>query len=457
LAQPLLIVEDDENIARQLRWALADEYEVHWARDGEEAVRLFTEARPKVATLDLGLPPDPEGASVGLGLLPKLLALDSLAKLVVVTGNSEKGSALEAVRKGAYDYYLKPIELDELKVILKRAFHIRAIEEENQVLQRKLANEDAIWSEMLGVSERMQEVFATIRKAAPSELAVLVTGDSGTGKELASRAIHNLSPRKDGPFQVINCGAIPENLLEAELFGHEKGAFTGAHIQRRGRLEYAAGGTVFLDEIGELSLPLQVKLLRFLQERTLERVGGREAIEVDARLIAATNRELKQAVAEGKFREDLYYRLSVITLELPPLRERGEDMMMLARHFLTRFLKEQGTPGKKSFGQDALRAMAAYGWPGNVRELENRIRRAIIMSEGAELNPRDLDLPGGAEDVEVPSQESLRDVRDRAEAKAVRIALDSHGYNITRAAAALGVSRPTMHDLIKKHGLRDRS
>jgi two-component system NtrC family response regulator len=450
--EKLLIVEDEEAIARQLKWALAEDYDVLLAPDGDRALAALKEARPGVLTLDLGLPPSPGDSTVGLGVLKQVLALDSGAKVIIITGNAERGNALAAIGLGAYDYYQKPIDVDELKIILRRAFHIRHLEQENLALQRRLAAGDRLEG-LVGSSSQMQEVFALVRRLANSEVAVLVEGESGTGKELVARAIHSLSPRRAKPFVVINCGAIPETLLEAELFGHEKGAFTGAHIQRQGKIEFALGGTLFLDEIAELSLALQVKLLRFLQEQTVERIGGRQQIRVDARVITATNKDLKQAVAGGSFREDLYYRLSVVTLKLPLLRERGEDVLLLARHFLAAQPRVEGEKPKQ-LGQEAVEAIRAYGWPGNVRELENRIKRALIMADGPQITPADLDLaPAAPRAVQL----SLRAARERAEVEIIRQALAKHDQNVTRAAAELGVSRPTLHDLIKKHGLRSES
>ncbi|MFH0810567.1 MAG: PEP-CTERM-box response regulator transcription factor [Pseudomonadota bacterium] len=449
LKEKLLIVEDDPSVAKQLKWALADSYEILLAHDGEEAMALFDAARPEVITLDLGLPPDPNDSTVGLQVLERLLAIDPTIKVIIITGNADRHSALNAVALGAYDYYQKPIDVIELKVILRRAFHIRRLEQENLALQRKLAAAGRL-ENIVGSSRQMQEVFAMVRRLANSDVPVLIEGESGTGKELVSRAVHSLSLRREKPFIVINCGAIPENLLEAELFGHEKGAFTGAHIQRRGRIEFAAAGTLFLDEIGELGVSLQVKLLRFLQEQTIERVGGRQEIHVDARVIAATNKDLKQAVAGGSFREDLYYRLSVVSIRLAPLRERSEDILLLAKHFLAS-QPRGGGERPKQLGLDAIDAMLAHNWPGNARELENRIRRALIMADGLIITPANLDLAAASTDSRCLT---LKDARERAEAEVVRQALVRNNNNITHAAAEMGVSRPTLHDLIKKHGFR---
>ena len=447
--EKLLVVEDEEAIARQLKWSLAEDYDVLWAPEAGKALALLRQHRPAVMTLDLGLPPEPEGSAVGLGLLKQVLSLDPTLKVVIITGNTERANALAAVEMGAYDYYQKPIDALELRIILRRAFHIRRLERENLELQQRLSAAGRLEG-LVGASPQMQEVFAMVRRLAASDVAVLVEGESGTGKEVVARAIHSLSPRRDKSFVVINCGAIPETLLEAELFGHEKGAFTGAHIQRQGKIEFAQEGTLFLDEIGELSLPLQVKLLRFLQEQVIERIGGRQPIRVDARVIAATNKNLKQAVAEGGFREDLYYRLSVVTVKLPPLRERGEDVVLLARYFLAAQSRAEGER-RKGLSPDAIEALSAYRWPGNVRELENRIKRALIMADGALIQPADLDLAPGSAPTETAS---LKDIRERAEVEAIQRSLARHNGNITHAAAELGVSRPTLHDLIKRYGLR---
>jgi two-component system NtrC family response regulator len=354
---------------------------------------------------------------------------------------------------GAYDYFTKPVQIDELKVVLRRALQLCELERENRELQRRLGGQGL--EELIGASEPMERVFAAIRKLARTDAPVLVVGESGTGKELAARAVHRLGERAEGPFVAINCGAIPENLLESELFGHEKGAFTGAHAQRKGRIELAHGGTLFLDEIGELPLALQVKLLRVLQERTLQRVGGRSDIVVDCRLICATNSDLKAATEQGRFRDDLYYRVAVVTLPLPPLRERGEDLFLLARTFLER---EAARAKRKlsGFVPEALRALEAYRWPGNVRELENRVRRAVVMADGREVRPEDLELP----DVEgIPTAgRGLREARENVERDAIRMALARHAGNVSHAAAELGVSRPTLYGLMEKLGIsRDAS
>jgi two-component system NtrC family response regulator len=400
--------------------------------------------KPVVVTLDLGLPPRPADAEEGLATLSEILSFDPFIKVIIITGRGEKEHALKAVGEGAYDFMYKPVLIDELKVVLKRAVYVSSLEREHHLLQRGVGRE--AFEAMLGASPQMEEVFSTVHKVATTDAPVLIVGDSGTGKELVSQAIHRLSGRKDGPFVVINCGAIPETLLESELFGHEKGAFTGAHVQRKGRIEAAKGGTLFLDEIGELSLALQVKMLRFLQEQVIERIGGREQIRVDARVITATNRDLKQAMKAGGFREDLYFRLAVVTIHMPLLREREGDLLLLAKAFLTRYTEENR---RKIIGftPQALRAIQSYSWPGNVRELENRIKRAVIMAEGNKISPADLELGSQtARDEHL----NLKMAREALEKEMILKALSKNKDNVTRAAEALGISRPTLYELMDK-------
>lgn len=446
----LLIVDDDESLRTQLKWALAQEYDVLLAEDRKSAVEVLRRERPSVITLDLGLPPHPNAVDEGFWTLRDILLQNIGAKVIVITGQEERAHALKAIEQGAYDFFAKPIDIDELKVTVRRAVYVHDLEQEQLELRRRLSADS--FAEMLGSSTEMQEVFSLIRKVATTDAPVLLVGESGTGKELAARAIHQESVRKGGPFVVINCGAIPATLLESELFGHEKGAFTGAHIQRKGRIELAQGGTLFLDEIGELSLALQVKLLRFLQERNIERVGGRELISIDARIIAATNSDLKQALTEGRFREDLYYRLNVVKVALPALRERGEDIMLLAKVLLDRYTAEVRKPSK-GFTEEALAALRSHPWPGNIREMENRIRRAVIMSEGPMVIPSDLEL--GRQEIELEGHK-LREARERLERSLIQQALARHRGNLTRAADDLGVSRPTMYELMEKLGISRR-
>jgi len=443
----LLIVDDDEGLRMQMKWALAHDYDVLLAEDRESTLNVVKEEQPAVVTLDLGLPPDPAGVEEGFAALTEMLTDYPRTKVIIVTGRGEKENALRAVGNGAYDFFYKPIEIEELKVVLHRAFYVSRIEQEYRELQQRLSGDS--FEGMLGTCERMQEVFAMIRKVSTTDAPVLIEGESGSGKELVARAIHQLSQRRNRPFVVINCGAIPENLLESELFGHEKGAFTGAHIQRKGRIELVHGGTLFLDEIGELFLPLQVKLLRFLQEQVIERVGGREGIAVDARVVAATNKDLKEAMKDGSFREDLYFRLGVIFISLPPLRERDGDIMLLAKAFLTRYAEENK---KKLIGftSGATEAIEKYEWAGNVRELENRIKRAVIMAEGKRLTPADLEM--GVPKPKYDSM-SLREARDTLEKELILKALARNNGNITKAAIELGISRPTLYDLMAKAGI----
>ncbi|MDD2336919.1 MAG: PEP-CTERM-box response regulator transcription factor [Geobacteraceae bacterium] len=452
--EKLLIIDDRDDIRKQLKWGLAKDYDLTLAADADEALAIFRKHRPKVVTLDLGLPPDEDGTSEGFRCLEEILRMEPATKVIVVTGNDERESALRAVRTGAYDFYRKPIELGELKVVIRRAFHIRHIEDENRRLQNFVEEKTTGIGGIVGQCPQMEQMFTTIRKVATSDVPVFVTGESGTGKELVARAVHSLSLRKNRPFIPINCGAIPENLLEPELFGHEKGAFTGAHARNQGKVEFAHSGTLFLDEIGELPASLQVKLLRFLQEKVIQRVGGREDIVVDARVVSATNVDIEKAIQEGIFREDLYYRTAFITIHLPPLRERGEDVLLLANLFLRRF--SEGIHRKiKGFGPEALSMLRSYEWPGNVRELENRVQRAVLMADSPFLQPSDLGF-----DRKVPvslapleSGVSLKVARDRVERELIGTVLSEQGGNIAKASEILGVSRPTLYDLMKKHGM----
>lgn len=444
----LLIVDDDEEIRSQLRWALTDDYEPVLAGDRAAALASFSQLKPAVVLLDLGLPPRPADPEEGLAALASLLEVDQRVKVIIVSGQGEKNNALRAVGAGAYDFLTKPVDVEELKVILRRAFHIANLEHEFRQMQETLSRDG--FEGMLGSSPKMQTVFNTVRRVAGSDAPVLVLGESGSGKEVAARAIHKRSTRKNGPFVAINCGAIPETLLESELFGHERGAFTGAHVQRKGRIETAEDGTLFLDEIGELPLPLQVKLLRFLQEQTIERIGGRAPITVNTRVIAATNVDLKRAMQEGKFREDLYYRVAVVVLQLPPLRERNDDIPLLGKAFLRQFAAESKRTGLH-FSQAALRAMHDHNWPGNVRELENRVRRAVIMAEGRTVSPTDLEL---AEPSAPPNLRSLKDARENAERDAVSQALQRNNWKIAPAAQELDISRPTLYELMEKLGIQ---
>lgn len=444
----LLIVEDDPGLQSQLKWSFED-FEVFATDNREEAIALLRRHEPAVVTLDLGLPPDPDGATEGFATLEALLELAPETKIIMVTGNEDRENAVKAIAKGAYDFYSKPIDSEILNLIVKRAFHVYALEQENRKLSQKSA------SPLEGIvanSPQMLKVCKTIEKVAPTDATVLLLGESGTGKELFSRALHELSPRANKRFVAINCAAIPENLLESELFGYEKGAFTGAAKQTIGKIETANGGTLFLDETGDLPMPLQAKLLRFLQERVIERVGGRQEIPVDIRVICATHQNIPEQIKEGAFREDLYYRISEISLKIPALREREGDVILIARVLLNKYL-QQPTSNKKirGFSPDAITALESYSWPGNVRELENRIKRAVIMAETNMITAEDLEL----EDVdEAPIPLNLRQVRDQAEFNAVLRAINLYNGNISKAAELLGVSRPTLYDLMNKHEIK---
>lgn len=445
--QKLLIIDDDEDLRTQMKWALVNDYDVALAEDRESAVAAMQKDQPMVVTLDLGLPPQPAGVEEGFAVLDDILNDFSDTKVIIITGRGEKEYALRAVEKGAYDFFYKPIQLDELKIVLQRAYHVAQLEQEQRALRQRLSG--AHFEGMIGTNQKMLEVFSKIRKVASTDEPVLILGESGTGKELVAHALHNQSLRQQAKFVPINCGAIPENLIESELFGHEKGAFTGAHIQRKGKFELADGGTLFLDEIGELPLNLQVKLLRFLQDGIVERVGGRETISVNARIVAATNRDLEDAMKNGKFREDLFFRLGVINMTLPPLRERNEDILLLAKAFLDRYA-QTNKKRIKGYTNQALDAIEQYAWPGNVRELENRIKRAVIMTDEKKITAQDLEI---ADPLHQVKRVSLKDARDIVEKEMVVKALARNDGNLTKASVELGVSRPTLYDLMDKYGI----
>jgi two-component system, NtrC family, response regulator len=442
----LLIVDDDEEIRTQMKWALTRDYEVLQAGDRIAAIEQFRSAKPAVVLLDLGLPPRPTTPEEGLATLTELLAHDPQAKVVIISGQGEKTNALRAVGAGAYDFLGKPVEMEELKLLLKRCFHVALLEREYREMQQKL--EADTFDGILGSSARMQAVFESIRKVATVDAPVLILGESGTGKEMTARSIHRRSARRDGPFVAINCSAIPESLMESELFGHEKGAFTGAHVQRKGRIESAHGGTLFLDEIGEIPLPIQVKLLRFLQERVIERVGGRQEIQVDTRVLAATHVDLKKGMATGTFREDLFYRLAVVQIVLPPLRDRENDIALLANAFLQQSARESGK-NALAFAPEAIRAIQRHTWPGNVRELQNRVRRAVIMGGTKRMTAQDLELEAAA-----ATGVTLKEARETLEREMLQQALRKHAGKITAAATELGISRPTFYELMDKLGIQ---
>ncbi|MCU7904303.1 MAG: PEP-CTERM-box response regulator transcription factor [Candidatus Thiodiazotropha sp. (ex Epidulcina cf. delphinae)] len=442
-----MIVEDDPGLQSQLKWSF-DGYETHIAGDRVSAVNLLRKTSAPVVTLDLGLPPDPTNVSEGFATLQAILNLIPQTKVIVVTGNDDRENALKAIELGAYDFYQKPIDPDVLRVIIERAFHVHGLEEENRGLSKVQRN-----SPLDGVvanSPEMLEVCRVIEKISPTNITALLLGESGTGKEVLARAIHGLSERKDQRFAAINCASIPENLLESELYGYEKGAFTGAAKRTIGKIESANGGTLFLDEIGDMPIGLQAKMLRFLQERVIERIGGREEIPVDIRVVCATNQDLQEKIEDGGFREDLYYRISEIIINIPPLRERAGDAVLLAWSFLTNYAK-QGSFRVTGFTKEALTAIEEYRWPGNVRELENRIKRSIVMADDQMITQEELQLN---QDSGETMPINLREVREQAEARAVIRAMSYVGGNVSKAADLLGVSRPTLYDLVNKYGLK---
>ena len=447
----LLIVDDDEDIRAQMKWALCNDYELFLAGDRAGALAAFTADRPVVTLLDLGLPPRPNDPEEGLAALSAILTLDPLAKVIVVSGQSERQNALHAVAAGAYDFLCKPVDMDELRLVLQRCVYLAELEQEYRAMQ--YIERADVFEDMLGVSPQMQAVFDFIRKVAPTSAPALILGESGTGKEMVAKALHRRSAQSGGPFVAINCNSIPENLLESELFGHEKGAFTGADRQRKGHVETASGGTLFLDEIGELPASVQVKLLRFLQEKCFQRVGGRLEIQSDARVIAATNRNLQELAAGGKFREDLYFRLAVMVVRMPALRERGDDILLVAKFFLQNYGAEHGKPGL-TIAPDGLRALTLHRWPGNVRELQNRVRRAVIMADGKRVTARDLELTDILSGL--PPQ-TLKEARESVEREMVHNALRCHRGKITAAALELGISRPTLYELMDKLGIARES
>ncbi len=443
----LLVVEDDLGLQRQLRWCFED-YEVLVAEDRVSALAQLRRHEPAVVLQDLGLPPDPEGVAEGLATLEETLALLPATKVIVVTGHGDQENALKAISLGAYDFYQKPVETEALQLIVSRAYQIFELEQENQRLLRSESRSPL--DGIVAASEKMLQVCRIIEKVAPTNATTLLLGESGTGKELFARALHSLSPRLDKRFVAINCAAIPENLLESELFGYERGAFTGAVKQTPGRFELAHGGTLFLDEIGDMPIALQAKLLRFLQERVIERVGGREEINVDVRVVCATNQDLKTLIDEHRFREDLYYRVSEITINIPPLREREGGRLILARTLLDDEARRQGR-AFKGFSQDAQSAIQNYAWPGNVRELENKIKGAVIMVEGKQITAADL----GLADVDTAGPDlNLRKVRRQSETRTIKRALVYASGNISRAAKLLGITRPTLYDMLEKYDIK---
>jgi len=445
----LLVIEDDPGLQAQLKWAW-DDFDVTCVGDRDSAINALRSEMPDVVTLDLGLPPDPDGTSEGFAVLDAIMALKPDTKVIVASGHGAHDSVLQAIERGAYDFYAKPVKIEELALIVRRALNLRAVERENRVLAAKTGEEARVLGSLITGAPEMIRVARTIERVAPADVCVLLQGASGTGKELLARGLHDASPRRDGAFVAINCAAIPEHLLESELFGHEKGSFTGATSTREGKIELAQGGTLFLDELGDIPLNLQAKLLRFLQERTLERIGGRKQIAIDTRIVCATHRDLEAMIAEGTFREDLYYRLAEIVITIPTLSERPGDAPLLARHFLHKFAGEMN-PKVTGFSADALTAIDAWHWPGNVRELENRVKRAVIMTDGKLVSAEDLDL--AEPDEELANALNLKSAREQADRKVIRHALARSDGNISSTARLLGISRPTLYDLMKQYDL----
>ena len=442
----LLIVEDDLGLQRQLKWSYED-FEVFCASNRAEAIALMRLEEPDVVTLDLGLPPDPDGTTEGFATLDEMLRLKPDTKIIVASGHNAKESALHAISAGAWDFYQKPVDIDELHLIVKRAFHVRDLEMANQKLQQPDSNGELLFGSLVTASPEMLKAARTVERVANTNVSVMLLGASGTGKELMARGLHDASSRKAKPFVAINCGAIPENLLESELFGHEKGAFTGAIKTTEGKIELAHGGTLFLDEVGDIPMPLQVKLLRFLQERVIERIGGRKTIPVDVRIVAATHQNLNQMISDQTFREDLYYRLAEVTIGIPKLSERSGDAVLLAKHFLARFAREMN-PSIKGFASAALTAIDQWGWPGNVRELENRVKRAVIMADTKFITVDDLQFDMPDDEDRLLNLKAAREIADR---KAIGRAIARTEGNISNAAKLLGISRPTLYDLLKQY------
>ncbi len=446
----LLVIEDDPGLQAQLKWAY-DDFEVVIAGDRDSAIAALRAETPGVVTLDLGLPPDPDGTTEGFAVLDAIMALKPDTKVIVASGHGARESALAAIARGAYDFYQKPIDIDALGLIVRRAFNLRAIEEENRRLVASASADKTVLGRIITGAPEMVKVARTIERVARTSVSVMLLGASGTGKELLAKGLHDASDRAGGPFVAINCAAIPDTLLESELFGHEKGAFTGAVKTTEGKIESADGGTLFLDEVGDIPLPLQVKLLRFLQERTIERVGGRKAIPVNTRIVCATHQDLESMIQQGLFREDLFYRLAEIVVRIPGLAERHGDPVLLAKAFLKRFAAEMN-PAVTGFAPDALAAIDAHDWPGNVRELENRVKRAVIMADGKLVNADDLDLgAAGDEDADILNLKAAREAADR---RVIRHALARSEGNISNTAKLLGISRPTLYDLLKQYDLQ---
>ncbi|MCL6251195.1 PEP-CTERM-box response regulator transcription factor [Altererythrobacter sp. KTW20L] len=445
----LLIVEDDEGLQAQLKWAY-DDFEVVIVGDRDSAIAALRAEEPAVVTLDLGLPPDPDGTTEGFAVLDAIMALKPDTKVIVASGHGARESALNAIERGAYDFYQKPVDIEQLGLIVRRAFNLHQIEAENRLLAERTGEGNRVLGRMITAAPEMVKVARTIERVANTNVSVMLLGASGTGKELLARGLHDASDRRNGSFIAINCAAIPENLLESELFGHEKGAFTGAVKTTEGKIELANGGTLFLDEVGDIPLPLQVKLLRFIQERVIERIGGRKQIDVDTRIVCATHQNLEQMIGAGTFREDLFYRLAEVVIKVPSLAERPGDAVLLAKAFLKRFSEEMN-PSVSGLAPDALAAIDGWPWQGNVRELENRVKRAVIMADGKLVTAADLDLGADEEGAGVLN---LKSAREQADRKVIRHALARSEGNISSSAKLLGISRPTLYDLLKQYDLQ---
>jgi len=443
----LLIIEDDPGLQSQLRWCFDDE-KVLTAGNKDTALAQLRRCEPQVVTLDLGLPPDPGGSTVGFSLLEEILSLLPRTKIIVITGREEKENAVRAIGMGAYDFYQKPVDADTLKFVVDRAFRLHELETQNLTLKTGQASTSV--QNLITSCPQMLSLCRTVERVAPTDATTLILGDTGTGKELIARGLHQLSARENENFCAINCAAIPDALLESELFGYEKGAFTGANGTKEGKIERANNGTLFLDEIGDMPLTLQAKLLRFLQERVVERLGGHKEIPVDVRIVCATHRNIEEMIKEGEFREDLYYRLSEIVMTIPPLKDREGDSIILSNAFLQRFNQQQGR-SISGFTDDALKTIESYPWPGNIRELENKIKRAVIMAESNLITSDDLAIRIDSEEDAIPL--NLREVRDAAEKKAISRALNNSGNNMAKAARLLGITRPTLYTMVSKYKL----
>ncbi|WP_017444339.1 PEP-CTERM-box response regulator transcription factor [Gayadomonas joobiniege] len=451
MSKKLLVVDDDKGIQKQLKWGLSD-YDIVFADDKKSTLTQIRRFEPEVVTLDLGLPPDPANASVGLNILTEILSISPATKVIVLTGNTDKTNALKSIELGAYDFYQKPIDIDTLNTIIQRAFSLVGLERENRRLNKISSSMNGI----IGSSQAIEKSVKRAEKIAKTEITTLLLGESGTGKEVFARSIHDHSDRANKPFIAINCASIPENLLESELFGYEKGAFTGAAKTTQGKIETAQGGTLFLDEIGDMPLPLQAKMLRFLQERVIERVGGREVLPVDVRVICATHRNLQQMAQEETFREDLFYRISELIINIPPLRERDTDILLLAKAFLDSY-NLQYKKSIKGFSECAKQAMMQHPWPGNIRELQNKLKTSVVLADGPVITAEDMGLQVPENEIKIDESSSLnlREVREKAESSAIRQAYHLSEKNMTKTAELLGVTRPTLYSLIEKYDLSD--